>query len=260
MLLAINANNTNTVFAVWDGDKLRGVWRAATDARRTADEYVVWLDHLLGLADLSRHYFDGSVIASVVPEANFNLRRLCREYCHSEPLVVGEPGVALGTKAVVDRPEEVGADRLVNTVAAHERHRGPLIVVDFGTATTFDVVDEAGNYRGGVIAPGINLSLQALAMAAAKLPSVPIGRTARVIGTSTVACMQSGIFWGYVGLVEGLVERIKAEYGRPMGVVSTGGLAPLFEGATRVIEKTDPDLTLRGLRLVYERNRAAPPA
>lgn len=257
MLLAINANNTNTVFAVWDGDKLRGVWRAATDARRTADEYVVWLDHLLGLADLSRRYIDGTVIASVVPEANFNLRRFCRDYCHSDPLVVGEPGVALGTKAIVDRPEEVGADRLVNTVAAHERHRGPLIVVDFGTATTFDVIDDEGNYRGGVIAPGINLSLQALAMAAAKLPSVPIGRTQTVIGTSTVACMQSGIFWGYVGLVEGLVERIKAEYGAAMGVVSTGGLAPLFEGATRVIEKNDPDLTLRGLRLVYERNRTA---
>jgi type III pantothenate kinase len=255
MLLAINANNTNTVFAVWEGDTLRGAWRAATDARRTADEYVVWLDHLLALDGLSRREIDGTVIASVVPEANFNLRRLCRDYCRSDPLIVGEPGVAIGASALVDRPEEVGADRLVNTVAAHDRYKGPLIVVDFGTATTFDVVDGGGNYCGGVIAPGINLSLQALALAAAKLPSVPIGRTSKVIGTSTVACMQSGIFWGYVGLVDGLVTRIKAEFGAAMDVISTGGLAPLFDGATDTIARTDPDLTLWGLKLVFERNR-----
>jgi type III pantothenate kinase len=254
MLLAINANNTNTVFAIWDGDRLKGSWRAATDGRRTADEYVVWLDHLLGLSGLARSQIDGTIIASVVPEANFNLRRLCRDYCGHDPFVVGEPGVATGTLALVDRPEEVGADRLVNTLAAHERYKGPLIIVDFGTATTFDVVDRDGNYRGGVIAPGINLSLQALALAAAKLPSVPIGRTKTVIGTSTVACMQSGIYWGYVGLVEGLVARIKAEFGEPMSVVSTGGLAPLFDGATPAIERTDPTLTLWGLKLVYDRN------
>jgi type III pantothenate kinase len=243
------------VFAVWDGAHLIGAWRAATDARRTADEYVVWLDHLLGLQNLSRQQLDGAVIASVVPEANFNLRRLCREYCRRDPLVVGEPSVMIGARSLVDRPEEVGADRLVNTVAAHDRYKGPLIVVDFGTATTFDVVDADGNYRGGVIAPGINLSLQALAMAAAKLPSVPIARTEKVIGTSTVACMQSGIFWGYVGLVEGLVDRIKREFGAPMDVVSTGGLAPLFNGVTPVISHVDPDLTLWGLRLIFEQNR-----
>ncbi|MGH7044835.1 MAG: type III pantothenate kinase [Stellaceae bacterium] len=254
MLLAVNANNTNTVFAVWDGVRSAGAWRAATDVRRTADEYVVWLDHLLGLRSLSRRDIDGAVIASVVPEANFNLRRLCREYCGSDPLVVGEPNVAIGTRALVDRPEEVGADRLVNTVAAHDRYKGPLIVVDFGTATTFDLVDAQGDYRGGVIAPGINLSLQALAMAAAKLPSVPIARTEKVIGTSTIGCMQSGIFWGYVGLIEGLVTRIKQEYGAPMRVISTGGLASLFDGATKAIERTDPDLTLWGLRLIYHLN------
>jgi type III pantothenate kinase len=257
MLLAINANNTNTVFAVWDGDRLAGAWRAGSDARRTADEYVVWFDHLMAIAGLARSAIDGSIIASVVPEANFNLLRFCREYCNGEPLLVGEPGVALGVQAIVDRPEEVGADRMVNTVAAHQRYGGPLIVVDFGTATTFDVVDSDGNYRGGVIAPGINLSLAALANAAAKLPSVPIGRTQKVIGTSTVACMQSGIFWGYVGLVEGLVARIKSEFGAPMRVISTGGLAPLFEGATPAIETNDADLTLTGLRLVYDRNRRA---
>jgi type III pantothenate kinase len=255
MLLAINANNTNTVFAIWEGDRLRGAWRASTDAGRTADEYVVWLDHLLALEGLMRQQLTGTIIASVVPEANFNLVTLCRRYCRSEPMVVGEPGVALGARALVDRPEEVGADRLVNTVAAHDRYKAPLIVVDFGTATTFDVVDDDGNYCGGVIAPGINLSLAALHMAAAKLPSIRIRRVEQVIGKNTVACMQSGIFWGYVGLVEGIVERIKGEFGSPMRVIATGGLAPVFDGATTVIEETDPDLTLWGLRLIHQRNR-----
>ena len=254
MLLAINANNTNTVFAVWQGDTLRGSWRTATEAKRTADEYVVWFDHLLALEGLSRGQIEAAIIASVVPEANFNLITLCRRYCKSDPLLVGEAGVKLGIKALVDRPEEVGADRLVNTAAAHDRYPGPQIVVDFGTATTFDVVDAEGNYRGGVIAPGINLSITALHLAAAKLPSVRIRRTERVIGTNTVDCMQSGIFWGYVGLVEGVVERIKREFGSPMGVIATGGLAPVFEGATSVIERIDPTLTLWGLRLIYREN------
>jgi type III pantothenate kinase len=254
VLLAINANNTNTVFAVWDEAELKGSWRTATEGKRTADEYVVWLDHLLALEGLTRRDVDGAVIASVVPEVNFNLVTLCRKYCSTEPFVVGEKGVKLGTKALVDRPEEVGADRLVNTVAAHDRYQGPLIVVDFGTATTFDVVDRDGNYCGGVIAPGINLSLAALQIAAAKLPSVRISRTERVIGKDTVSCMQSGIYWGYIGLVEGLVSRIKAEFGAAMRTIATGGLAPLFAGATPVIEQVDPDLTLWGLRLIYRRN------
>jgi len=254
MLLAINANNTNTVFAIWEGAELRGSWRTATESKRTADEYVVWLDHLLSLEGLARGDVHGAIIASVVPEVNFNLLTLCRKYCKTDPLVVGEKGVALGTKALVDRPEEVGADRLVNTVAAHDRYKGPLIVVDFGTATTLDVVDHDGNYIGGVIAPGINLSLAALHMAAAKLPSIRISRTDHVIGKDTVSCMQSGIYWGYVGLVEGLVTRIKSEFGAAMRTVATGGLAPLFAGATDAIETVDPDLTLWGLRLIYHHN------
>jgi type III pantothenate kinase len=254
MLLAINANNTNTVFAVWDGDTLRGSWRASTDPKRTADEYVVWLDHLLALEKLTRKQLTSAIIGSVVPEANFNLLTLCRRYCHSEPLMVGDPGVAIGAEALVDRPEEVGADRLVNTVAAQDRYKGPLIVVDFGTATTFDVVDGAGNYCGGAIAPGVNLSLTALHLAAAKLPSVRIRRTERTIGKNTVDCMQSGIYWGYVGLVEGIVTRIKREFGAPMRVIATGGLAPVFDGVTDVIERIDPDLTLWGLRLIHRRN------
>jgi type III pantothenate kinase len=255
MLLAINANNTNTSFAVWDGAKLRGSWRTATEGRRTADEYVVWLDHLLSLQGLARRDVDGAVIGSVVPETNFNLLNFCRDYCKTDPIVVGDNGVKLGTTALVDRPEEVGADRLVNTVAAHDRYRGPLIVVDFGTATTLDVVDGDGNYCGGVIAPGINLSLAALHMAAAKLPSVRITRTERVIGKDTVSCMQSGIYWGYIGLVEGLVARIKREFGTAMRVIATGGLAPLFAGATDAIEHVDPDLTLWGLQLIYRLNQ-----
>ena len=255
MLLAINANNTNTVFAIWDCANLKGSWRTATEGKRTADEYVVWLDHLLSLEGLARGDVDGAVIASVVPEVNFNLLTLCRKYCKTDPLLVGEKGVELGTKALVDRPEEVGADRLVNTVAAHDRYKGPVIVVDFGTATTFDVVDGDGNYCGGVISPGINLSLHALAMAAAKLPSIRIRRTERVIGTDTVGCMQSGIYWGYIGLVEGLVQRIRAERGERMEVVATGGLAPLFAGSTDIIDRVDPDLTLWGLHLIYRRNR-----
>lgn len=254
MLLAINANNTNTVFAIWDGAALKGSWRTATEGKRTADEYVVWLDHLLALDNLARGDVDGAVIASVVPEVNFNLLTFCRKYCRTDPLVVGAKGVELGTKALVDQPEEVGADRLVNTVAAHDRYKGPLIVVDFGTATTLDVVDGQGNYCGGVIAPGINLSLAALHMAAAKLPSIRISRTEHVIGKDTVSCMQSGIYWGYIGLVEGLVSRIKTEFGAAMNVVATGGLAPLFAGATEAIDKVDPDLTLWGLRLIYGLN------
>src|SRR5215469_12572888 len=169
MLLAINANNTNTVFALWDGDRLQGAWRIATETKRTADEYVVWLDHLLGLGGLTRGRIGGTIIASVVPDANFNLVKFCTDYCASTPMMVGEDGIELGIKALVDRPGEVGADRLINTIAAHDRYPGAAIVVDFGTATTFDVVDGEGNYRGGVIAPGINLSLHALEQAAAKL-------------------------------------------------------------------------------------------
>jgi type III pantothenate kinase len=256
MLLAINANNTNTVFALWEGAMLKGSWRTATEAKRTADEYVVWFDHLLALANLSRANVDGAVIASVVPDVNFNLVTLCRKYCGTDPLIVGDKGVKLGTRALVERPEEVGADRLVNTIAAHDRYKGPLIIVDFGTATTFDVVDAEGNYCGGVIAPGINLSLAALHEAAAKLPSIRIRRTDKVIGKDTETCMQSGIYWGYIGLVEGLVARIKAEFGAAMKTVATGGLAPLFEGSTPAVEVVDPALNLWGLRLIYDLNRA----
>ncbi|MEW5726513.1 MAG: type III pantothenate kinase [Pseudomonadota bacterium] len=254
MLLAIDSGNTNIVFAVFDGEQVRGEWRASTDTERTADELGVWLMQLLTIEGLKRTDIDACIIASVVPAMVFNLKTLCRRYFACEPVVVGDEGVELGLEIRLDRPEEVGADRLVNAVAAHKFYNGPLIVIDFGTATTFDVVDSDGNYCGGAIAPGINLSLEALHMAAAKLPRVAIGRPRQVIGKATVPAMQSGIFWGYIGLIEGLVKRIEEEFGSRMLVVATGGLAPLFAESTPVIQQLDPDLTLRGLLEIHRRN------
>lgn len=255
MLLAIDAGNTNFVFAVFDGETLRGAWRASTDIKRTADEYAVWLTQLMGLKGLAPTDIGACIIASVVPEAVFNLVELARRYFNAKPLVIGEREVALGIGIKLPRPEEVGADRLVNAVAAKEVLAPPFIVIDCGTATTFDIVDAEGDYAGGVIAPGINLSLQALYQAAAKLPRIAIRRPERVIGTGTVTAMQSGIFWGYVGLIEGLIARIRSEYGAPMAVLATGGLAPLFAGATGIIDRVDTELTLTGLRLIHARNQ-----
>ena len=257
MLLTIDSGNTNTVFAVFEGDVLRGEWRSSSDARRTADEYGIWLTQLMALSDLTRNHIDAAIVATVVPETLHSLKTLCRTYFGCDPLVVGEVNVKLGVSVLVDSPDEVGSDRLVNAVAAHTRHGGPLIVIDFGTATTFDVIDRDGNYCGGVISPGINLSLDALHMAAAKLPRVAVQRPPSVIGRKTVPAMLSGIYWGYVGLIEGLVSRIKDEYGEPMKVVATGGLAPLFNDGTAAIDELDPDLTLRGLAELYRRNTEA---
>jgi type III pantothenate kinase len=255
MLLAIDSGNTNIVFALFDGDELRGEWRSSTDSDRTADEYGVWLTQLMAMEAIDRKRVDSCIIASVVPAMMFTLKQLCRRYFGREALVVGDEGVTLGLDVLIDRPEEVGADRLVNAVAAHRYYQGPLIVIDFGTATTFDVVDGAGNYCGGAIAPGINLSLEALHAAAAKLPRVAIGRPKSVIGKATVPAMRSGIYWGYVGLIEGLVSRISQEFGQKMTVVATGGLAPLFAEATAVIDHLQSDLTLRGLLEIYRRNQ-----
>ncbi len=255
MLLAIDSGNTNVVFAVFDGEERRGEWRSSNDGGRTSDEYGVWLAQLMALEGLERGDVDAAIIANVVPAAAYDLRTLCRQYFGCEPVVVGEPGVVLGIEVKVDNPEEVGADRLVNAVGAGERYSGPLIVVDFGTATTFDVIDAEGDYRGGVISPGINLSLEALHAAAAQLPRVAVKRPARVIGTATVSAMQSGIYWGYVALIEGLVARVSEEFGSELTVVATGGLAPLFAEATPVIQHLDLDLTLRGLLAIHQRNQ-----
>ncbi len=259
MLLAIDSGNTNIVFAVYDADEnLRGSWRASTEAKRTADEYAVWLTQLMALEGLSPDDVDGAIIANVVPPTMFALADLCTRYFKVTPLVVGEPGVDLGIEIRIDRPDQVGADRLVNAVAAHGRHSGALILIDFGTATTFDVIGADGGYEGGVIAPGINPSLEALDRAAAKLPRIALKEPPqRVIGQATVPAMESGAYWGYVGLIEGLVARIKGEYGQPMTVIATGGLASLFAGATACIDEVDPDLTLRGLLAVHRANRKA---
>src|SRR5580700_9517816 len=214
MLLAIDAGNTNIVFAVWEGETVRGQWRA--------------------------------IIATLVPAALFDLRLFCRKYLKTEPLVVKDPNLDLGIGINVDRPSAVGADRLVNAVAAHASYQGALIVVDFGTATTFDVVSESGDYEGGVIAPGANISAEALHQAAAMLPRVAVQRTQSVIGKDTVPAMQSGLYWGYMGLIEGLITRIKNEYGKPMTVIGTGGLASPFHRQTQAIDHLDPDLTIRG--------------
>jgi type III pantothenate kinase len=256
MLLAIDAGNTNIVFAILDGESIRAQWRAATRADRTADEYIVWLRELMGLQGLKSEDVEGAIISTVVPQALFSLQTLCRKHFGAEPLVIGAPDVDLGLDIRVKEPRQVGADRIVNAVAAHSRTPGDLIVVDFGTATTFDVIAADGAYEGGLIAPGINLSAEALHMATAQLPRIAIERPQAIIGWDTVSAMQSGVFWGYIGLIEGLVARIKEEYGKPLKVIATGGLAPLFNASTPVIEAVDPDLTIRGLGEIYARNKS----
>lgn len=253
MLLAIEQGNTNTLFAVHDGADWIAQWRAATEASRTADEYAVWLSQLLEMRGLSIGALDACIVSSVVPQSIFNLRNLARRYLNVEPLVIGD-NAKLATPARIDKPSEAGADRLVNAVGAHLTYPGDLIVIDSGTATTFDVVAADGAFEGGIIAPGVNLSLQALHEAAAMLPRIAIQKPARVIGKDTVSNMQSGVFWGYIALIEGLVARIKAEWGRPMTVIGTGGVVSLFEGATDSIDHFDPDLTLRGLLEIHRRN------
>ena len=254
LLLAIDVGNTNTVFALYRERHALGQWRISTIHERAADEYAAALTQLMTLKGYSHGDVGAAVISSVVPQALTPLKSMCREFFSCTARVVGDDlGVTI--PVAVDNPREVGADRLVNAVAAHTRYHGPLIVVDFGTATTFDVIDEEGRYCGGVIATGINLSLEALHRAAAKLPRVAVERPDRVIGTSTVSAMQSGVFWGYVSMIEGIVARIRSEFGAEMKVIATGGLAGLFAGATDVIEHVDRDLTMAGLVELYYADR-----
>jgi len=254
MLLAIDCGNTNTVFSIWDGEKIRCTLRTATDHQRTADQYFVWIDRLL-----QHHKIDmdinAVIISSTVPRVVFNLRVLADRYFECRPLVVGRPDCLLPADPRVDAGTQVGPDRLVNTAGAYDRYGGDLIVVDFGTATTFDVVGADGAYEGGVIAPGVNLSLSALHKMAAALPHVDVTKPQKVIGTNTVACMQSGIFWGYVGLVREICDRIKAEHDRPMRVISTGGLAPLFGQGDALFDVFDEFLTIHGLTVIHNYNK-----
>ncbi|MCA1775744.1 MAG: type III pantothenate kinase [Loktanella sp.] len=254
MLLAIDCGNTNTVFSIYDGDDLVATWRTATEWQRTADQYYVWLSSLISFQKLDVVITE-VIVSSTVPRVVFNLRVFTDRYFNTRPYVVGKPDCALPVLPRVDEGTIVGPDRLVNTAGAFDRHGGNLIVVDFGTATTFDVVEDDGAYVGGVIAPGVNLSLEALHNAAAALPHVDITQPQRVVGTNTVACMQSGVFWGYVGLVREICTRIKSERGRDMKVIATGGLAPLFQQADRLFDVLEDDLTMHGLTVIHKYNK-----
>ena len=259
MLLAVDAGNTNIVFALLEDGAVRARWRIATDPRRTADDYAVWLHQLIELEALPRDVVEAVIIGTVVPRALHNLQVLARKYFKVEPVVAGAAGAAWGVDLDVADPRTVGADRVLNAIAAHAAHQGDLIVVDFGTATTFDVVDFQGAYKGGIIAPGINLSLDALVTAAAKLPRIAIEApdgNLSVIGRTTEDQMHIGIYWGYVAMMEGLVARMKAEIGRPATVVATGGLAALFDRHTDVFDRIEPDLTIQGLALLYKRSQS----
>jgi len=254
MLLAIDCGNTNTVFSVWDGERFLCTLRTSTEHQRTADQYYVWFSTLMAHHGIPMQ-IDAAIISSTVPRVVFNLRVLCNRYFDCRPLVVGRPDCLLPVAPRVDAGTQVGPDRLVNTVAAHDRHGGNLIVVDFGTATTFDVVDDDGAYVGGVISPGVNLSLEALHLSAAALPHVDVTQPERVIGTNTVACIQSGVFWGYIGLVEGVVARIRTERGRHMPAIATGGLAPLFQQGAALFDAYEEDLTMHGLTVIHGYNK-----
>jgi len=254
MLLCIDCGNTNTVFAVWDGTAFVATFRAATEHQRTADQYFVWFSQLMEHTGVPME-IDEIIVSSTVPRVVFNLRVLCDRYFGARPYVVGKPDCLLPVQPRVDAGTQVGPDRLVNSAGAFDRHGGDLIVVDFGTATTFDVVAHDGAYVGGVIAPGVNLSLEALHMAAAALPHVDVTKPQKVIGTNTVACMQAGIFWGYVGVVQQVTARIRAEYEKPMKVIGTGGLAGLFAQGDVLFDTIEDDLTMHGLTVIHRHNK-----
>lgn len=256
MLLAIDVGNTNSKFAMIEGDRIVAQWRLRTETKRTADEYAAWVTQLMRLQGFDPGSIKGAILASVVPAVNSHIRRLCDVYFHTRLLIVGEPDCKLGIEVLIDRPQEAGADRLVGVIAGYKKHGGPLITIDFGSATTFDIVDKNGNFAGGVLAPGVELTIEAFYLLTARLPRIRVEKPAHVIGKGTVAAMQSGIFWGYVGLIESLITRIRAEYGEPMKVVATGGLAAVFKDEIGLFDAVEPDLMSLGLLEIWRRNRA----
>ena len=254
MLLAIDVGNTNTVFAIIKGKQVIGSWRCSTYPGRTCDEYYVWLKTLIGLkANISD--MEAVIISSVVPGVLFNLEQLCQRYFETEPLIVGSENCRLPVEVRIDQGVRVGADRLVNTVGAYDQYGGDLIVVDFGTATTFDVVDKDGAYIGGVISPGIDLSLRALHEAAAALPQVSVVKPPAIVGKNTLDCMHSGIFWGYISLIEGICRRISEEQGRKLRVIGTGGYSLVLAEGLHLFDKINVELTIHGLSIIYNFNR-----
>ncbi|GAA6207296.1 type III pantothenate kinase [Cognatishimia sp. WU-CL00825] len=254
MLLAIDCGNTNTVFSIWDGQKFLCTLRTSTHHARTADAYFTWFSTLISHYQIELDITE-VIISSTVPRVVFNLRVFADKFFGCRPLVVGKPDCKLPVAPRVDHGVQPGPDRLANAAGAYDRHGGNVVVVDFGTATNFDVVDNDGAYIGGVISPGVNLSLEALSAGAAALPHVDISQPTKVIGTNTVGCIQSGVFWGYTGLIEGIISRIKSEYGAPMKVIGTGGLAPLFEKGDHLFDMIEEDLTMHGLTVIHTYNK-----
>jgi type III pantothenate kinase len=258
MLLTVDCGNTNIVFALYDGDEQRANWRISTDAKRSGDEYFVWLTQLMMLRNIDIAAVKDIIIASVVPEVQPKLVNLAIRGFNLTPMVVGAANVKLGIDVRIDRPDQAGADRLVNAVAAHHCYDLPAIVLDFGTATTLDLIGAGGTYEGGIIAPGVNLSVEALYLAAARLPRLAVEPWAKdmpALGKDTVSAMHSGIFWGYVSMVQGLIARLGDEVGRPLPAIATGGLAPLFADHVPEISVVDPDLTLKGLVYIHRLNQ-----
>lgn len=256
MLLAVDVGNTNIVVGLYDGERLETTFRLETARGRTEDEYAATLRSLLLLREIEPRRIHAAIVASVVPPLTEAITRALSVVTGFEPLVVGGPGLRTGIKIRYDNPREVGADRIVNAVAAHARVRGPVVVVDFGTATTFDCVAEDGEYLGGVIVPGVQVSLDGLLTRAAKLSRIELVEPPRVIGRNTQNSLQSGVLFGYASLVDGLLERIETEMEGPFRTLATGGLAAKVCKHTKRVDEVCPDLTLDGLRLVYERNRA----
>ncbi|AMM91269.1 type III pantothenate kinase [Peribacillus simplex] len=254
MIFVLDVGNTNTVLGVYDEDILKYHWRIETSRHKTEDEYGMVIKSLLQHEGLSFDQFDGIIISSVVPPIMFALERMCKKYFGIKPLIVG-PGIKTGLNIKYENPREVGADRIVNAVAGIQEYGSPLIIVDFGTATTYCYINEDKQYMGGAIAPGINISTEALYSKAAKLPRIEISRPEGIIGKNTVSAMQAGILFGYVGQVEGIVNRIKAQSNLEPTVIATGGLATLIANESTVIDVVEPFLTLKGLQLIYKRNR-----